>query len=158
MDGARPTRYRLTPPSVALAPLLVERRNALHQAETAFSMLTEQCRGSTAATAGGVVEVVVGVEQVAHRFHQLQTGAQRELLVFLVGMPTAVPRENADASERSALDRGIDFRVVAAKSYLDSHDVVRDVREAVMAGLALFGRVRKGVGLSLPTTITAAVS
>ncbi|MFF2236394.1 helix-turn-helix transcriptional regulator [Streptomyces anulatus] len=136
-DSLQLTRYRLTPPSVALAPLLVERRNALQQAETAFSLLTEQYRSSTAATAGGVVEVVVGVEQVAHRFHQLQTGAQRELLVFLVGTPTAVPRENADASERSALDRGIDFRVVAAKSYLDSHDVVRDVREAVMAGLEL---------------------
>ncbi|MGW8889528.1 helix-turn-helix transcriptional regulator [Streptomyces sp. NPDC055749] len=136
-DSLQLTRYRLTPPSVALAPFLVEQRNALHQAETAFSMLTEQYRSSTAATAGGVVEVVVGVEQVAHRFHQLQSGAQRELLVFLVGTPTAVPRENADASERSALDRGIDFRVVAAKDYLDSHDVVRDVREAVTAGLEL---------------------
>ncbi|MFF1647920.1 helix-turn-helix domain-containing protein [Streptomyces sp. NPDC058240] len=135
--GLQPAYYRLTPPSVALAPLLVEQRNALHQAETAFSMLTEQYRSTAAHTAGGVVEVVVGVEQVAHRFHQLQCGAQRELLVFLVGAPIAVPREDTDTSESSALDRGVDFRVVAAKNYLDGHDVVRDVRAAVMAGIEL---------------------
>ncbi|MFE4723648.1 helix-turn-helix domain-containing protein, partial [Streptomyces sp. NPDC056728] len=70
--GSRPARYRLTPPSVALAPILVEQRNALHRAETAFSMLTEQYRSTAAHPAGSVVEVVVGVEQVAHRFHQLQ--------------------------------------------------------------------------------------
>ncbi|MGW1229293.1 helix-turn-helix domain-containing protein [Streptomyces sp. NPDC002530] len=133
----RPVRYRLTPPSVALAPLLAEQRNALHLAETAFSRLDEQYRTTAARTAGGVVEVVVGVEQVAHRFLQLQLGAQRELLVFLVGEPTAVPREDTDSSENSALGRGVDFRVVAAKDYLSGHEVVRDVREAVAAGLEL---------------------
>ncbi|MFF2409652.1 helix-turn-helix domain-containing protein [Streptomyces sp. NPDC058092] len=135
--GLQPARYRLTPPSVALAPFLVEQRNALHRAETAFSMLTEQYRSTAAHPAGSVVEVVVGVEQVAHRFHQLQRGAQRELLVFLVGAPIAVRREDADLSESSALDRGVDFRVVAAKSYLDGHDVARDVRAAITAGLEL---------------------
>ncbi|MEU3216256.1 helix-turn-helix domain-containing protein [Streptomyces sp. NPDC006971] len=133
----RPARYRLTPPSVALAPLLVAQRNALYQAETAFSMLTEQYRTTNAQTAGGVMEVVVGVEQVAHRFHQLQCGAQRELLAFLVGAPIAVPREEADVSESSALDRGVDFRVVADKDYLDGHDVVRDVRAAITTGVEL---------------------
>ncbi|MGW3659913.1 helix-turn-helix domain-containing protein [Streptomyces sp. NPDC005151] len=135
--GRQPARYRLTPPSVALAPLLVEQRNALRQAETAFSMLTEQYRSIAAHPAGSVVEVVVGVEQVAHRFHQLQRGAQQELLVFLVGAPIAVPREDADMSESSALDRGVDFRVVAAKNYLDGPDVARDVRAAITAGLEL---------------------
>jgi sugar-specific transcriptional regulator TrmB/DNA-binding CsgD family transcriptional regulator len=135
--GRQPARYRLTPPSVALAPLLVEQRNALHRAETAFSMLTEQYRSTAAHPAGSVVEVVVGVEQVAHRFHQLQRGAQRELLVFLVGAPIAVPREEADMSESSALERGVDFRVVAAKDYLDGHEVAQDVRAAITAGLEL---------------------
>ncbi|MDV5149142.1 helix-turn-helix domain-containing protein [Streptomyces sp. SBC-4] len=132
-----PARYRLTPPSVALAPLLVEQRNALHRAETAFSMVTEQYRSTAAHPAGSVVEVVVGVEQVAHRFHQLQRGAQRELLVFLVGEPIAVPREDADMSESSALDRGVDFRVVASKDYLDSPGVGKDVRSAMAAGLEI---------------------
>lgn len=122
---------------MALAPLLVERRNALHQAETAFKMLTEQYRSTAVHTAGGVVEVVVGVEQVAHRFHQLQCGAQRELLVFLVGASIAVPREDADLAERFALDRGVDFRVVADESYLEGHGIVRDVRAATKAGLKL---------------------
>ncbi|MFJ2956112.1 helix-turn-helix domain-containing protein [Streptomyces sp. NPDC087270] len=132
----RPTRYRLTPPSMALAPLLVEQRNALHLAETAYAKLTERYRHTAAHTDGGVVEVVVGAEQVAHRFHQLHCGAQRELLVFLVGEAVAVAREDADSSESSALGRGVDFRVVAAKDYLDGDDVVRDVREAVTAGVA----------------------
>ncbi|MFE9779071.1 helix-turn-helix domain-containing protein [Streptomyces sp. NPDC005775] len=138
-DGADapPARYRLTPPSVAMAPFLVEQRNALHRAETAFSMLTEQYRSTAAHPAAGVVEVVVGAEQVAHRFHQLQRGAQRELLAFLVGEPSAVPREDADVSESFALDRGVDFRVVAAKSYLDGPDVARDVRAALRSGLKL---------------------
>ncbi|MFE1289275.1 helix-turn-helix domain-containing protein [Streptomyces sp. NPDC058751] len=136
-QGLSTPRYRLTPPSVALAPLLVEQRNALHRAETAFSMLTEQYRSTAAHPAGSVMEVVVGVEQVAHRFHQLQRGAQRELLVFLVGDPIAVPRADADVSESSALDRGVDFRVVAAKDYLDGPDVGRDVKEAIGAGLEL---------------------
>lgn len=135
--GPQPARYRLTPPSVALAPFLVEQRNALHRAETAFSMLTEQYRTTAAHPAGSVMEVVVGVEQVAHRFHQLQRGAQRELLVFLVGETIAVPREDADASESFALDRGVDFRVVAAKNYLDVPDVAGDMRSAITAGLKL---------------------
>lgn len=135
--GGPATRYRLTPPSVALAPLLVEQRNALHRAETAFSMLTEQYRSTAAHPAGSVVEVVVGVEQVAHRFHQLQRGAQRELLVFLVGAPIAVPREDTDTSESAALDRGVDFRVVATKDYLDGHEVAQDMRAAITAGLEL---------------------
>ncbi|MFF4755369.1 helix-turn-helix domain-containing protein [Streptomyces sp. NPDC002514] len=130
-------RYRLTPPSVALAPYLVEQRNTLHQAESAFSMLIEQYRSTAVHTAGGVVEVVVGAEQVAHRFHQLQRGAQQELLVFLVGTPVAVPREAADISEGFALDRGVDFRVVAAENYLDGPDVARDARAAIMAGIEL---------------------
>ncbi|MFB6532124.1 TrmB family transcriptional regulator [Streptomyces sp. NPDC056399] len=130
-------RYRLTPPSVALAPLLVEQRNALHRAEAAFTMLTEQYRSTAAHPAGSVVEVVVGREQVAHRFHQLQRGAQRELLMFLVGEPSAVAREDADVSESSALDRGVDFRVVATKDYLDGPGVGRDVREGISAGLEI---------------------
>ncbi|MEU9861379.1 helix-turn-helix domain-containing protein [Streptomyces sp. NPDC047971] len=138
-DGAdrRPARYRLTPPSVALAPFLVEQRDALHRAETAFSMLTEQYRSTAAHPAANVVEVVVGVEQVAHRFHQLQRGAQRELLVFLVGEPIAVPREDTDMAESSALDRGVDFRVVAAKDYLDGPEMARDVRAGMSAGLEI---------------------
>ncbi|MER5684030.1 helix-turn-helix domain-containing protein [Streptomyces sp. NPDC002205] len=135
--GRRLARYRLTPPSVALAPFLVEQRNALHRAETAFSMLTEQYRSTAAHPAGSVVEVVVGVEQVAHRFHQLQRGAQRELLVFLVGEPIAVPREDADMSESSALDRGVDFRVVAAKDYLDGPGMAKDARAGITAGIEL---------------------
>ncbi|MFF3061128.1 helix-turn-helix domain-containing protein [Streptomyces sp. NPDC057909] len=136
-NGGTTTRYRLTPPSVALAPLLVEQRNALQRAETAFSMLTEQYRSAAAHPAGSVVEVVVGVEQVAHRFHQLQLGAQRELLVFLVGAPTAVPREDTDMAESSALDRGVEFRVVATQDYLDGHEVAPDMRAAITAGLEL---------------------
>ncbi|MFH9725546.1 helix-turn-helix domain-containing protein [Streptomyces sp. NPDC017254] len=135
--GPLPARYRLTPPSVALAPLLVEQRNALHRAEAAFSILTEQYRSTAGHPAGSVVEVVVGVEQVAHRFHQLQRGAQRELLVFLVGESIAVAREDADMSESSALDRGVDFRVVASKDYLDSPGIGSDVRAGMSAGLSI---------------------
>lgn len=136
-DAALSVRYRLAPPSVALAPYLVEQRSALHRAESAFSMLIEQYRNTAVSSAGAVVEVVVGVEQVAHRFHQLQFGAQRELLVFLVGAPVAVPREDADLAENSALDRGVDFRVVAARDYLDGPGVVADVHGALTAGLEL---------------------
>ncbi|MFE9610791.1 helix-turn-helix domain-containing protein [Streptomyces sp. NPDC006012] len=134
---SRLIRYRLTPPSVALAPFLAERRTALHQAESAFSVLIEQYRSTAVHTAGGVVEVVAGAEQVAHRFHQLQRGAQRELLVFLVGTPVAVPREASDISESHALERGVDFRVVAAENYLDSPDAARDARASIMAGIEL---------------------
>ncbi|MFB8076935.1 TrmB family transcriptional regulator [Streptomyces sp. NPDC056013] len=121
-DGGSPrpsARYRLTPPSVALAPLLVEQRNALHRAEAAFTMLTEQYRSTAAHPAGSVVEVVVGREQVAHRFHQLQRGAQRELLMFLVGEPSAVAREDADVSESSALDRGVGLNTLPARSGIE---------------------------------------
>ncbi|MFI7008569.1 TrmB family transcriptional regulator [Streptomyces sp. NPDC050145] len=130
-------RYRLTPPSVALAPVLVEQRNALQRAETAFSMLTEQYRSAAAHPAGGVVEVVVGVEQVAHRFHQLQRGAQHELLTFLGGEATAVQRADADVSESFALERGVAFRAVAAQDYLDGEGVLRDVHAGIEAGLRL---------------------
>ncbi|MFB7914396.1 helix-turn-helix domain-containing protein [Streptomyces sp. NPDC056061] len=135
--GSQSVHYRLAPPSVALAPLLAEQRNALHQAESAFSMLIEQYRNTAVHSATGVVEVVVGMEQVAHRFHQLQRGAQRELLVFLVGAPVAVPREETGMSESSVLDRGVDFRAVAVKDYLDTPNVARDARAAIKAGMQL---------------------
>ncbi|QNS08017.1 TrmB family transcriptional regulator [Streptomyces xanthii] len=137
-EGERsPAGYRLAPPSVALAPFLVEQRNALQRAETAFSMVTEQYRSAVAHPAGGVVEVVVGVEQVAHRFHQLQRGAQQELLTFLVGEPRAVRRADADVSESFALERGVAFRAVAAQDYLDGDGVLGDVHAGLAAGLEL---------------------
>jgi DNA-binding CsgD family transcriptional regulator len=40
-------------------------------------------------------------------------------------------------SEGFALDRGVDFRVVAARDYLDGPEVARDMRAAVTAGLEL---------------------
>ncbi|MFF1737891.1 helix-turn-helix domain-containing protein [Streptomyces sp. NPDC058247] len=132
VSGSRPARYRLTPPSVALAPMLVEQRNALHRAETAFSMLTEQYRRAPRGQrrGGGRRRGAVGAP-----VSPTQRGAQRELLVFLVGAPTAVPRDDADVSESYDLDRGVDFRVVAAKDYLDGPDMARDVKAGIAAGL-----------------------
>jgi hypothetical protein len=84
---------------VALTPLLVEQRNALQSAEAAFSVLIEQYHSIGVHAAGGVVEAVSGVDQVAHRFHQLQrapSGSCRfrshlEPDVYSQGLPLLFP-------------------------------------------------------------------
>lgn len=40
-------------------------------------------------------------------------------------------------AESSALDRGVEFRVVATQDYLDGHEVAPDMRAAITAGLEL---------------------
>ena len=129
--------FRASSPSMALAPLLLRRRTALDETGAAVSALTEQFSSASSRAAGGVVEVVYGPVGVRHRFTQLLEGARREVLIFAAEVVVAVDRSTADPMERDALRRGVDFRTVIARQYLEVPGALEDIRQAMAGGMKL---------------------
>lgn len=118
-SAAAPGRFVAAPPSTALAPHLSQRRHELKQAELAVEMLAQAYRRSASDFPGhDLVEVVTGVEALQQRFHQVQLGAQRELLALVTEDPMAVRPEDNDA-EPLAVARGVSHRVVLNRAVLD---------------------------------------
>ncbi|WP_411085267.1 hypothetical protein [Streptomyces sp. 061-3] len=131
-------RYRATPPALALEPLLTARRDDLRQAETVIARLAEQYRASQLDRPGAPVEVVMGREAVRHRFLQVQLTAQREILGFqpLLGPSSVVPVEE-NAAEAEAMRRGVHYRVVLERAWLDQPRTAHLVNTATGAGQEL---------------------
>jgi sugar-specific transcriptional regulator TrmB len=111
-SSARPGRWVVAPPAVALSALLASRRHALEQAESAAAVLAAEFRAEAAEPAvHDLVEVVTGKEAVARRFRQLQLGAESEVCALVTGRPVAVDGADNDA-EADAARRGVAYRVV----------------------------------------------
>ncbi|QMU75996.1 helix-turn-helix transcriptional regulator [Streptacidiphilus sp. PB12-B1b] len=129
-----PGRYRAAPPAMALGAVLSERRHELRQAELAVETLTQEYRRSTVGLAlNDLVEVVIGVEAVRHRFDQLQLGAEHEMLALVTGVPVAVTGMDND-SEPVAVARGVSYRVVLERAVLESPEGGLALAEALDRG------------------------
>ena len=84
--------YVVAPPAVALGALITERRDELRLAEQALASLAEEHRAATAGrTISELIEVVTGVDQIRHRFQQVQQAAVTELRTFITAPFVAVP-------------------------------------------------------------------
>ncbi|WP_327370878.1 helix-turn-helix domain-containing protein [Streptomyces sp. NBC_01217] len=117
-SSARPGRWVAAPPGVALGALLTQQRHELDQAELAAVLLAEEYRAeATDSAVHDLVEVVTGASAVAHRFHQLQLGAAREVCALVTGKPIAVSGMENESEEQAAA-RGVSFRVVIEREVL----------------------------------------
>lgn len=133
-SGASAEHYVASPPSVALAALVVQRQEELRRAEVDIAALTEKYRQAEADRGvGDVVDVVFGVQAVAQRFLQLQAAARREVLGFSKAEVLAVSgKENT--AEEAAVERGVRFRVVVERALLDRPGFFAAAEEALRAG------------------------
>jgi len=129
--------YVVAPPAVALGALITERRDALRLAEQALASLAEEHRAATAGrTISDLIEVVTGVDQIRHRFQQVQQAAVVELRTFVTAPFVAVPPGENDA-EPAAADRGVRIRAVLERAVLAEPSVLDEVVDSLRRGLEL---------------------
>ncbi|MEV0841935.1 helix-turn-helix domain-containing protein [Actinocatenispora sera] len=112
-------RFCAVRPELAFAPELAQRRSQLETVESIIGRLGEEHRSHHASRgADELIEVVYGRDAVAHRFAQLQLGAEREVLGLLREPIQAVPPSDTAASQ-AALDSGVEYRTVYDLALLD---------------------------------------
>jgi DNA-binding CsgD family transcriptional regulator/sugar-specific transcriptional regulator TrmB len=129
--------YVVAPPAVALGALITERRDALRLAEQALASLAEEHRAATAGrTISELIEVVTGVDQIRHRFQQVQQAAVTELRTFITAPFIAVPPGENEA-EPAAVDRGVRFRGVLERAVLAEPMVLDEVVDSLRNGVEL---------------------
>ncbi|RIQ20722.1 helix-turn-helix domain-containing protein [Jiangella rhizosphaerae] len=118
-SSASPEHYVASPPSVALAALVVDRQEELRRAEVEIAALTEAYRRTESdRSVGDVVDVVYGAQAVAQRFMQLQASARSEVLGLTKAEVIAISGEE-NTAEEAAVERGVRFRVVLERAAFD---------------------------------------
>ncbi|MET9573480.1 helix-turn-helix domain-containing protein [Streptomyces virginiae] len=134
-SSARPGRWVAAPPGVALGALLTQQRHELEQAERAAALLAEEYRAEAAERAvHDLVEVVQGASAVAHRFHQLRLGAEKEVCALVSGRRPQVVRGTDNEAEDRASVRGVDHRVVIEREVLTLPSGIREASTALARG------------------------
>ena len=129
-------RFAVTPPDLALAAQLAERRDRLNRAELALAELVGTYRASTLGSSEReLIEVVEGPDAVARRFLQLQHSARERIDVFVTGHPQVVNNDNTE--EAAALARGIRTRAIIDRDFLSEPDAVRDAEQSLGAGVGV---------------------
>jgi sugar-specific transcriptional regulator TrmB/DNA-binding CsgD family transcriptional regulator len=129
--------YVVAPPAVALGALITERRDELRLAEQALASLAEEHRAATAGrTISELIEVVTGIDQIRHRFQQVQQAAVTELRTFITAPFIAVPPGENDA-EPAAVDRGVRFRGVLERAVLAEPMVLDEAVDSLRNGVEL---------------------
>ncbi len=130
-SSARPGRWVVAPPTVALAALLTSRRHELEQAELAAAVLAAEFRAEAGEPAvHDLVEVVTGAGAVAQRFLQLQFGAESEVCALVSDRPVAITGMENEAEEDAAL-RGVAYRVVLERDVVMGRNGMTELTAAL---------------------------
>lgn len=146
-SGASADHYVASPPSVALAALVVQRQEELRRAEVDIAALAETYRQTEADRGvGDVVDVVFGAQAVTQRFLQLQAAARQEVLGFAKAEVIAISGEE-NTAEDAAVERGVRFRVVVERAALDQPGFFAAAEAALSSGEQV--RVARGVPIRL---------
>ncbi|MFJ6785380.1 helix-turn-helix domain-containing protein [Streptomyces yangpuensis] len=133
-SSARQGRWVAAPPGVALGALLTRQRHVLEQAELAAELLAEEYRAEAPEPAvHDLVEVVQGASAVAHRFHQLRLGAEKEVCTLVSGRPQAGTGTDDEAEDRAPV-RGVEHRVVIEREVLALPNGIREASSALARG------------------------
>ncbi|MGW7462857.1 helix-turn-helix domain-containing protein [Streptomyces sp. NPDC054797] len=133
-SSARPGRWVAAPPGVALEALLTRQRHELEQAERAAALLAQEYRARAAEPqVHDLVEVVQGASAVAHRFHQVRLGAQKEVCVLVSGRQQGATGTDDEAGERARV-RGVAHRVVIEREALTLPGGIREASSALARG------------------------
>jgi DNA-binding CsgD family transcriptional regulator len=113
-----PSRYRATPPDLALGPLVHSREQELREIRAQISQLTDEYRSRT--TSHGTnefVELVHGRKAIAQRVDQLQRNARKEVRGLVKPPVVAVSAQENDA-EYEVLAEGVRYRVIYDRELL----------------------------------------
>jgi len=143
-SGPQPC-YIPAPPDLALEPLILQRQHQLQQTRATLEQLAEEYRSAQRRTGKPVlVDVVVGMEAIQRRWEQLQRGARHEVLAF------AKPPYRLGAYgdvEPVLLERGVSFRAIYDRAFLDKPEGVQQIESLVRQGEQ--ARVLEGVPMRL---------
>lgn len=134
-QSADDSRFQAAPPEIALGALLARRKDEIRAAQVELIELEEEFRRSSALRpATDVVDVVRGADAVKHRIMQLQLGA-RETVESFTKPPVFVMPADENTAEDQAVARGVRYRVVVDRVFLDTGILrVDDVAEAIENG------------------------
>jgi sugar-specific transcriptional regulator TrmB/DNA-binding CsgD family transcriptional regulator len=133
-----PARWVASPPDLALAGVLMERRQELDRAQAEIERLRARYAEVEPGTRlHGVLEVVEGPSAIAQRLLQIERSATHLVRSFVPGDATVAIKGEDNPADLEALNRGVAFRVlVEGEALLD--DLLRhDTRAADQAGMTL---------------------
>ncbi|HEV6955348.1 MAG TPA: helix-turn-helix domain-containing protein [Promicromonospora sp.] len=134
-QSADDSRFQAAPPEIALGALLAQRKQEIQAAQAELIELeAEFRRSSVLRPATDVVDVVRGAEAVRQRITQLQLGA-RETVESFTKPPVFVMGADENTAEDQAVARGVRYRVVIDREFLDAGLLrVDDVAAAIEQG------------------------
>ncbi|WP_159011880.1 helix-turn-helix transcriptional regulator [Streptomyces sp. NRRL F-5123] len=127
------TRYRATPPTLALGPLLESQRSALHGVELLVADLADRHR---LARSDAPVEVLSGAVAIRRWLVTMQREARSSVRTMMPAMPVAVInyQDNLDEAERDMMRRGVRLRTVVQRAWLEDAAFARSLAEVVAEG------------------------
>src|SRR5690242_1976572 len=129
----QPRRHIPASPDIAVEALVLRRQDELRRARVEIQRLQDRA----AAGAGDrrqMIELVTTREAERHVFEQMQHAAQHELM-FLERPPILIAGpEQPNETEMKALARGVRYRSIADKAFLEIPGVATRIRQDMEAG------------------------
>ena len=128
-----PRRHIPASPDIAVEALVLRRHDELRRARSEIQRLQERAAAS-AGEQRQMIELVTTREAERHVFEQMQHAAQHEV-IFLERPPILIAGpEQPDETEMRALSRGVRYRSIADRAFLELPSVLTRVREDMLAG------------------------
>ena len=131
--SAHPRRHIPASPDIAVEALVLRRQDELRRARGEIQRLQERAAES-AGDRRQMIELVTTREAERHVFEQMQHAAQHEL-IFLERPPILIAGpEQPNETEMKALERGVRYRSIADRAFLEIPGVMKRIREDMQAG------------------------
>jgi DNA-binding CsgD family transcriptional regulator len=133
--ASRPQRYVAAPPEIAVENLASARERELSEARLAAARLQQRLHATPQATAGDLVEVVLGREAVIQRYRALNTGAKDHVEILL--KPPYVSAMAENPTELDGLGRGVRYRLLYEVPMLELPEQLDVMRTLGRAGASV---------------------
>ena len=131
--SGQPRRFLPASPDIAIEALALRRQDELRRARGEIQRLQERATQS-AGERRQMIELITTREAERHVFEQMQHAAQHEL-IFLERPPILIAGpEQPNETEMKALARGVRYRSIADKAFLDLPGVMTRIRQDMQAG------------------------
>jgi sugar-specific transcriptional regulator TrmB len=131
--SGQPRRFLPASPDIAIEALALRRQDELRRARGEIQRLQERAAQS-AGERRQMIELVTTREAERHVFEQMQHAAQHEL-IFLERPPILIAGpEQPNETEMKALARGVRYRSIADKAFLELPGVMTRIRQDMQAG------------------------
>ena len=129
----QPRRYIPASPDIAVEALVLRRQDELHRARAEIQRLQERATEG-AGDRRQMIELITTHEAERHVFEQMQHAAKHEL-IFLERPPILIAGpEQPNETQMKALARGVRYRSIADKAFLEIPGVPTRIRADMEAG------------------------